>query len=718
MKKIVILFLITAQISFAQQPVRKDLQDAMKAYQKMMNDPQIKKMMNDSSVKKLMGNGKMPPDANTLKQQINFATQNTARQYKNSVSGIETLPKKDVARIAALPKNILTDQQLISYIQNVQTAIGKRIAAAAKKYADKTYEELIKAHEEPKYIAGAANWWWVHGSPEIALYLMGRAVNLDVNDADNLNNYASILSMMGGEHLALPILQKLNQKYPGNSTLLNNIGQAWFGLGNMITSEKYLDSAIHLFAMHSAANYTKCYIEAAKGNKEVAIECLQKSIQNGYSKSKENKLRELGGKLNSNSLLWNFPKPQDALGLDKILADRPDKFFTTVETAVQVLPQWQEYARQVKGLMKKYTADHQKALEVFKRADQNNVTNLASIMNGKGIVSNFIQIKARRLIELLGEEWKEYFIRINNKAIAVTQDLFNEERALAKKDDEILSELQKNAGMENYQQAYCGKTYPLIDAFLGKYNPQFEDMSIDFINHLKRYINDLLFYSRYAYADDYYEVTKDEWILVFLDGIDKGFYASISNADEPISSSGGMLATAPILYLPKGGLCASLEKIEHPVTKLRDFDEIHCDNHITLNMGICEAKWDCNTETDKCDFEVAKFDYKTNLNTGDYNTHIELGYSKSIGSKSFGPIKSEASIGGGAFIEFGNGGVSDIGVIVKAEVSAGVDLGEHPDYGKVEPSGTVMGVETKWGYNSGPSLSGQGLLSSLSINKN
>ncbi len=105
---------------------------------------------------------------------------------------------------------------------------------------------------------------WATGNAKIALYLMGK-ICAAAPVTDNLNNYASMLSMMGAEQLAIPILNNLNTKFPHNSTLLNNLGQAWFGLGEISKAEKYLDSTIRLYAYHSQANYTKAVIEESRG---------------------------------------------------------------------------------------------------------------------------------------------------------------------------------------------------------------------------------------------------------------------------------------------------------------------------------------------------------------------------------------------------------------------------------------------------------------------
>src|SRR5690606_32110633 len=109
---------------------------------------------------------------------------------------------------------------------------------------------------------------WMAGQPQLALLTLGRICAGDAGNTDNLSNYSALLSMQGAEHLAIPILNNLHQKFPKNSTMLNNLGQAWFGLGEIGKAENYLDSAIRIYAYHPQANLTKSLIEESKGKKQ------------------------------------------------------------------------------------------------------------------------------------------------------------------------------------------------------------------------------------------------------------------------------------------------------------------------------------------------------------------------------------------------------------------------------------------------------------------
>jgi len=153
------------------------------------------------------------------------------------------VPKRDQKRINSIRKKSLTDQELPSYIKSIHVQVEKTIPAKEMQEALKIYEETKSKWKSAAAVSNAAAGCWIYGHWEKALYLEGKACLENPNDPNNLNNYASYLTMVGAEHAALPILQYLVKKYPENSTIMNDIGQAWYGLGDIDEAKKYLESA-------------------------------------------------------------------------------------------------------------------------------------------------------------------------------------------------------------------------------------------------------------------------------------------------------------------------------------------------------------------------------------------------------------------------------------------------------------------------------------------
>jgi len=244
---------------------------------------------------------------------------------ENDVSA--SVPKRDMTRISMLPKKILTEAELVLFIKNIQDGVEKIISPAEKAEALKIYNDTKVQYKSTAVVANAASGCWMIGNWEKALFIMGKVCSDDVTDADNLNNYAAFLISAGAEHAALPILQYLNFKYPKNSTLLNNIGQAWFGLGEMEIAKKYLDSATMLYPHHSTANSTMSKIYESEGKTDKSIAFLKASLKETYDPEKEAELLRLGYKIKYADLPdFNYPMKRDPLGFIRFVESIPEKY--------------------------------------------------------------------------------------------------------------------------------------------------------------------------------------------------------------------------------------------------------------------------------------------------------------------------------------------------------------------------------------------------------
>ena len=233
------------------------------------------------------------------------------------------VPKRDVIRINSIPKKILTEAELSLFINNVHAQVEKFIPAEEKREAVKIYDETKSVWKSASAITNAATGCWLYGHWEKALYLQGRACLDNMKDPNNLNNYASYLTMTGAEHAAIPILLYLDNKYPNNSTIANNIGQAWYGLGDMNNAKKFLESATALYPSHSMANLTLSSIYKSQGDSGKAVAALQASIRKCYTSDKEEKLKDLGYEIDEDDIEFPYPLDEDLLGIDPFWNEFP-----------------------------------------------------------------------------------------------------------------------------------------------------------------------------------------------------------------------------------------------------------------------------------------------------------------------------------------------------------------------------------------------------------
>ncbi|HEX6889626.1 MAG TPA: hypothetical protein VF141_03000, partial [Chryseolinea sp.] len=283
-------------------PTQAEMADMMKEMQNAMDEmsPEEKRAMDSMGIKM--------PSTNSIPQmsdaQIRDAYENESR----------IVPQKDPNRIKTATAVSVPTAGMTTYVEKTHQAVLKKLSPATKAKGAEILQQTVKLKSSA---ANTAVGLWMDGKPTLALYMMGEACKTNPSNANNLNNYAAFLSMCGAEQLALPILYNLNKRYPRNTSILNNITQAWLGLGDITKAEKYADSTIRIHANHPQANMAKGLIEESKGNIPAAIAAYKKAIRKGFSTEKENKLKKLGYDLKGDDLNWDRPMPQDALGLGK-----------------------------------------------------------------------------------------------------------------------------------------------------------------------------------------------------------------------------------------------------------------------------------------------------------------------------------------------------------------------------------------------------------------
>ncbi|HRF25209.1 MAG TPA: hypothetical protein PLR98_13630, partial [Chitinophagaceae bacterium] len=253
-------------------PTQKEIAEMMKEMQDAMNEmsPEEKKMMDSMGIK--------IPDTKSI--QKNMSGISDAQLKKTFEDENRIVPQKDAARINAALAITLSNTAVSAYVNKTHQAVLEKLSPAAKATGAEIYQQIKSLN---KSAANTAVGLWIDGKPTLALYIIGEACKADPDNALTLNTYAAFLTMCGAEQLALPILNNLNKRYPKNSSILNNITQAWLGLGDITRAEKYADSSIRIYAYHPQANMAKCLIEESKGNIPAAIAAAKKSIRKAFS---------------------------------------------------------------------------------------------------------------------------------------------------------------------------------------------------------------------------------------------------------------------------------------------------------------------------------------------------------------------------------------------------------------------------------------------------
>ena len=135
-----------------------------------------------------------------------------------------------------LPKRKISQQELITFLTAINTELKKKLPVEKVSAAQKIITAL-KGDPEKSAITGVAAWY--QNAPSDALLLLTYAASKSPDD-NTLNNCGAIFNLCGLEDKAIPVLKYVLANQPDNSTVLNNIGQAYAGLGELDTAMHYL----------------------------------------------------------------------------------------------------------------------------------------------------------------------------------------------------------------------------------------------------------------------------------------------------------------------------------------------------------------------------------------------------------------------------------------------------------------------------------------------
>lgn len=716
------LFLSIAHLCFAQKknpaPTQQDMQKMMQQAQQMMKEMESEMSPED---KKLMDSlGFKMPDMNKASKSIPAVSNKQLADAWENENRI--VPKKDAARIAAIPKIAPGNMKsyLVSIHQKSSAALSPEIVSLSNKILENALKSGLTLAQSGTMAAG----FWTIGKPEIALYLLGKACIESPTNTDNLCNYAAVLSMSGGQHLAIPILNNLNAQFRKNSTVLNNLGQAWFGLGEMTKAQSYLDSAIAIYPYHPQANLTKSRIEESKGNTTKAIECVKKSLKHAYSKEKEDRLRQLGYKIKLADLSFSFKPDVDPLGSGRY--KRPD-YPKSVAEMKAMRPYWitfnDEVEAQIAKLQKEYTEQSKKYAD-----NMGNMTAEAmQAINKGGTMPAFMRpplfsTKAGLAMKQLEQHQTVVEKRITEKYITLRGDL--------DKIDKERPHADPSAPCSAHRDAY--------NAYISKYNER-KKVFDDEILELRRFFYDeMAFWAQFTSTDKtMYENIRLSFQISWLQLLNDRLYQPVVNypqdfeecIDENNYNKAGKLSefdnTDACKYksVVKFGPLKLTTNCSHstyelsfdniPMGPLKEFEAKYTEvgtKYENSSIKVVPKTLGIDAQLGPVNAELgigSKWEVKMDANgVTDWKGTISPGAEIGVGISSE-TIKAGASVGASVDIEVGAGGVSDINIV--NNVKAGIGLNADG-----VPPALEMGVESRVSIITGQSsTSGTGILSGV-----
>lgn len=696
-KILIPLFILLPFISFSQKLSKEQMEADKKRMAEAMKKLNEKTSGMSPAAKKgydsLLNSMGMGQKMNNAINQVNNSQSATSGSVAKSL--VPAKNTKAIAAIAATPSSA----NMSAFVGTTGTATFAAVLPAAKNKANDICKDLKEKGATTNEIGNAAAALWMNGRTQIALSLMAQVCKDDANNTDNLNNYAAMLTMMGAPAMAIPVLNNLNGRFKKNSTILNNLGQAWFALGDIDKAKKYLDTTLSISAVHAQANETMCMIVESKGNKTAATAAAKTAFKQGYSGTRADLLKNLGytpgiGDYN------NFPlanKSDDLLNLGGFAMPA---FPKSVAECKALDPIWKQFRaaidQRLKPLQKAGEESNKQMLNQLEDQQKQFMDAMNRTKANPGSVS---QSEAMKIVAA-----PMYSGKMNAKENIVLQNLQRKKQAAAqsikdymngeggvlkKKYDDAMVVINKKMadvgeGGNTTLDMICRESVKASDAFLKQYNTKLEGLYNDYLAADKQLLNEM------AYSALYTTYPK------LLPGINAGLQAQWLR-DLGLTQNGFNFANITKYDC--------VDDVEVKGGRLTQFKDPNC----TINSEFGSAKLGftmtltCSDLTTTVNAGVISGTLNQDLDHAGFgdsfkNCTVSIGPKISTGGK-LGPLQASVSAGVGADIEIDRTGVTDVVVVAGAEATAGVG-----------PVGASAGMEGRMSLNTGAgSFNGTGI---------
>lgn len=262
--KYLLLFLLgtlTTVTAFSQTP--EDL--------KKMQDSMMKQMQQFEKAMKQMGNGLPPQQGKSNSKQLPLSVQDGKEKLP--------LPPRNNKLLAKIPAKTMTRTELIAYIADLQKKLQlqKKNTKAIATATTKMGKYAVSSHETLAFL------FFSRKEYVSSLWVYCAVIKANPGNLNAINNLAAVLNHVGFPHKSIPLSKHVLTGASSSAAVNNNMGQAYFRLGDIDNAIRFLSAATSLSPYHVEANATQGYINEARGNTQAATQQYRNSMQGGYN---------------------------------------------------------------------------------------------------------------------------------------------------------------------------------------------------------------------------------------------------------------------------------------------------------------------------------------------------------------------------------------------------------------------------------------------------
>lgn len=206
-------------------------------------------------------------------------------------------PAKDIKRLSLIPSRPPTRTELVTQVQQSAEVIKKGIPAP--KVAE---VEKIVISKTVTEVHDAAVVSFYNNEPATALLMLMKSVSRSPDSLLMVNNLAAMLNLVGVEHKAIPLLQYCLQKIPNSSVVLNNLGQAFMGLGELAIAANYFNQCLTEDDENIEALHSMGMLQYYKKDFDRAMQYFEKEMNLAMRRSSLAMAAKMGKKFNLSAL--------------------------------------------------------------------------------------------------------------------------------------------------------------------------------------------------------------------------------------------------------------------------------------------------------------------------------------------------------------------------------------------------------------------------------
>lgn len=626
---LIALFCWLQVVAYTQPDPNKVLAEAQRKIDSVMkNNPDLKKYANQKNLPS--NNPASLPNMPTNASMANAFARKPDTAFLSRIK----LPDRNDRALATIPAKTLSRKDLVSYITDTKKKFMTGLGITPVAVGDATATSL----------SNGGVMCWYGGNSERGMELALDAAEKDPDDMNALDNLSGLLTMCGYPYRAVPILEYVAQQDPGNSTVNNNLGQAYFQMGEVQKAKAYFSKATADYQYHPHANFALACIEYANGNKSAAQRYCENCLKGAYIGDAWTMLKSIDPKAKLMELIrYRFKQP-DYFNPHKYPLPEQCRL---PEEAQKKLVEFTQYKNMLLAMKEKYRR--------MQKAEKDYISkNLANDMMKKiqqqqnplrpfggfaVMVMGDIDVSHGEDLMRLQEYDSAY--RKNMKAL---MDQYLQERENVLKP---FKERSDKAGEGNPDITLEKEMCDAENGVAANYLPQFANLNEarqeKWLTLTKNYYNDYIYWSYLASVDDHQY--KDLYFQMIIEYLDMLYNLATS---EFVSCKGHYTYTkeksAELEF--KEGKCPFEAKID-----------VEVENEDGKTEKPAKFEIDCEKFSGEFDLGLASLNIKT-MRGGATTIAINAGLSKKVGK--ILPVSVSGNMG--VSLTFGGGQPADIGI--------------------------------------------------------